>query len=168
MANKKTNPETGVITFEVGDEIRTFDPSQCSDDIQERAKWHGFSQKLGDSYAGASKAVEDTEMTVEDYILSTIDLNISKLYGGDWNIRTGEGAGPRITDLVRALCELYPDHEESAVAELVSNMSADEKKGWRAHDAVKPVLDRLRAERATKKAAESAAKDVETVLPELV
>jgi hypothetical protein len=167
MAKKLTNMETGTITFEVGEETRVFDPAQCSDQMRLQAEFHGFSQKIGDSYAGASKATEDSEMTQEEYILAQIDTAIAQLYAGDWSIRTGAGAGPRITDLVRALCELYPDQAEADVAETVSNMDADQKKQTRAHPAVATILDRLRAERAAAKAAASAAKEVDTELPDL-
>jgi hypothetical protein len=164
MAKKLTNMETGTITFEVGEETRVFDPAQCSDQMRLQAEL--FSQKIGDSYAGASKATEDSEMTQEEYILAQIDTAIAQLYAGDWSIRTGAGAGPRITDLVRALC-LYPDQSEADVAETVSNMDADQKKQTRAHPAVATILDRLRAERAAAKAAASAAKEVDTELPDL-
>jgi hypothetical protein len=62
---------------------------------------------------------------------------------------------------------LYPDQAEADVAETVSNMDADQKKQTRAHPAVATILDRLRAERAAAKAAASAAKEVDTELPDL-
>ena len=155
MAKKNFNPETKTWTFDSGIAVHELTVDELSEAMQLVGLGHGILQKTGDAYAGAAKDTADTEQSVEEYIDASIVDSLDRLRKGDWNLRTG-GAGPRITDLVRAIAEAYEVDEDEA-AEKVATFSADDKKGARAHPAIKPILDRLSAERAAKKATESAA-----------
>lgn len=167
MARKLINLENKTVTFEIADGVEeVFQLDNVSDEMLVQLALHGASQKIGDSYAGAASAVQDSDMTLEDYVKSQVSGGIAQLYAGEWTIRTGGAGGPRVTDLARALAEAYGVDVEEA-ADKVAEMDADTKKAVRKHPAIAPILDRIRAERAEAKAKESAAKAGEVELPQL-
>lgn len=166
MAKKIVTLETQSVAFDVDGAIHAFDLSKVSPEMVIQLALHGASQKIGDSYAGAAKAIEGTEMTEAEYVVDCVTSGIEQLYNNDWSIRTGAGAGPRITDLAKALAEAYKVTEDEA-AERVAGLDADQKKGVRAHPAISPILDRIRAERAAEKAAKSAETATDSELPDL-
>lgn len=165
MAKKIVNLENKTVTFEVDGNEAVFELDRCSPEMVIQLALHGASQKGGDSYAGAAAAVKDSDMSLTDYILTTVQGVIDQLYNDDWTVRVG-GAGPRITDLARALAEAYGVSEAEA-AEKVGEIDADTKKAVRKHPAIKPILDRLAAERAAAKAEESEKAAGEAELPDL-
>jgi molybdenum-dependent DNA-binding transcriptional regulator ModE len=166
MAKKLVNLESKTVTFDVDGNTEVFQLDNVSDEMLIQLALHGASQKIGDSYAGAQAATKDSNMSVADYVLTQVQGGIQQLYSGDWSIRTGGGAGPRVTDLARALAEAY-NVDEAEAAEKVAEMDSDTKKAVRKHPAIAPILDRIRAERAAAKAAESEAASGEAELPDL-
>lgn len=166
MATKSYNTETKTWTFDSGIATHTLTLDELNAAMQDHGLGHGILQKVGDSYAGAAKAVEDTDMTVEEYIDQCIVGSLDQLRNGDWNLRSGGSAGPRVTDLARALAEAYGVSETEA-AEKISDMDADTKKAVRKHPAIEPILARLRAERAAQKEKELSAKAQDVELPDL-
>ena len=96
--NKVSEPGSDVaaITFEFAE----FDDQMVSlSDIPENVRvalaWHGLSQKLGDSYANASKKpAEDCY----DSFQSTLE----RLVAGDW-VKAREAAGPRTSMVFEAV-----------------------------------------------------------------
>ena len=166
MTKKTVDAEAGTInfSFESGDDIQ-FDMSKLSPEIIAKLAIHGASQKLGDSYAGAKKACEGSEIDPADYARGQVNGVIEQLIAGDWTVRTGAG-GPAVTDLAKALAEATGNNEDEW-AERLADATADEKKELRKHPAVKAAMDRYRAERAAAKAAQSAAVESEVPLPQL-
>lgn len=154
MAKKTVDLENRTVTFEVGDETRVFELDKVSDEMKTQLMLHGASQKIGDSYAGAKSAVEGSDMTVEEYTLNAVETGIDQLYNNDWSIRTGGAGGPRVTDLARAIAEAT-NADVQAVAEKLADTDADTKKALQADPAIKPILARIRAERAAEKAKEA-------------
>lgn len=157
MAKKTIDRENNTVTFDFGDAgTEVFELDNMSDEIKTALALHGASQKIGDSYAGAKSAVEDTDTDPNDWAKGQAAGVIGQLVAGDWTVRTPGSA--KSSDLAIALSEAVGAPLEDCIARL-ADADKDEKKALRAHPKVKAVLERLRAERATKKqaAAEAAA-----------
>lgn len=102
---------------------------------------HGAEQKLGDEIAG----LED----VEDCVLAIDDL-IDRLYNGDWNVKREGGSGMAgASVLLRALVE-YTGKSPEAIKEFLSQKSQAEKVALRNNPKVKPIVDRIEAEKEAK------------------
>lgn len=101
---------------------------------------HGVEQKLGDETAG----VED----VDDAVIAVDEL-IDRLGKGEWTIRTeGKGfAGSSV--LAKALVEFTGKSAEQ-VRDLMKGLTQAEKMGLRADPEIKPIIDRIEAEKAAK------------------
>lgn len=122
------------------------------------AKWHGLAQKIGDSYAGASKSDE----SAYDRAMAMVE----SLAGGEW-VAEGESAGPRTTYLLDAICNVIADATGSApddakraeIAEAIK--TADAKKSALGNAAIKAAYEKIKADAAVAraKAAAKAAKE---------
>ena len=159
MAKKTVTVETKSIQFSFGDagEV-TFDLTKCSDEMLTQLALHGASQKGGDSYASAKSATDGTDIDPNEWALGQCQATIDQIYAGDWSVRRA-GGGTSVTDLARALAEVMPDVNEAEAAERLADASKEDKAALRAHPAVKAVMERLRAERATAKAEAAANAD---------
>lgn len=114
---------------------------------------HGAEQKLGDEIAG----VED----VADCVLA-IDELIERLYDGKWSV-TRESSGIAGTSiLLRALVESTGKTVEQVKAFLKDKTQA-QKTALRNSDKLRPIIQRLEAEKATGKNAV----DTDALLAEL-
>ncbi len=110
------------------------------DSLTQRAACHGGEQKYGDSYAG----LED----IEDMI-AACDKVQENLDSGDWNARV-EGSGIAGSSvLARALAELTGKTLEDIKAWLKPKSQAD-KMALRASSKLKPIIERLEAEKVAK------------------
>lgn len=156
MTKKAISTEAKTVTFDFGDETtEVFDLSEVSEDIVVQLALHGASQKIGDSYAGAKAATEDSEMDPTDWSKSQVQGVIAQLLAGDWTVRTP--GGQTVTDLAKALSEAVGCPESEAI-ERLSGADADEKKALRVHPKIAAVLARIKSDRATAKAAAAEAK----------
>jgi len=101
---------------------------------------HGVEQKLGDETAG----LDD----VEDCVVAVDEL-LERLAKGEWTMRVeGKGfAGSSV--LARALVE-YTGKTAEQVRELMKGLTQAEKMGLRADPEIKPIIDRIEAEKAAK------------------
>lgn len=115
---------------------------------------HGASQKLGDEIA----SLKDTD----DAVLA-IDELIDRLYNGEWNTkREGDGlAGTSV--LLKALVESTGQTPEK-VKEFLQKKTQAEKVALRNNPKIKPIVERLEAE----KAAKASKVDTDALLGELV
>lgn len=101
---------------------------------------HGAEQKLGDETAG----VED----VDDMVLGIDDM-IERLNKGEWSVKR-EGSGMAGTSvLLRALMEVSGKTVEQVKAFLAGKTQM-EKLALRNADSVKPVVERIEAEKVSK------------------
>jgi len=118
-------------------ETRTF---PIPPDLLLRFAGHGAEQKLGDETAG--------ESDVDDMVLAVDDL-IGRLEKGEWSIqRTGGGfAGTSV--LMRALMGLSGKTSD-AIKAFLTGKSQQEKMALRTSPKLKPIVDRLEAEKASK------------------
>lgn len=143
---------TGIIVFEFDDKTtEQFDLSKVNDSTKLNALMHGFSQKIGDSYAGAAKSENPLA-----YAKEAVKDTIAQLYAGDWRAAR-EGGGPRITDLAVALSRLTGKTAEESQA-FVDTLDDDQKKAWKAKGKVKATLAVIAAEKAAERAKKLAAK----------
>lgn len=107
-----------------------------------KAAAHGAEQKLGDETAG----VED----VEDMVLAVDEL-IDRLYNGEWNAKREASGLAGTSILLRALAEVYAGKKTpEELKTWLKTKTAAEKTALRNNAKVKPVIERLEAEKATK------------------
>lgn len=103
---------------------------------------HGAEQKYGDECAG----LED----VEDMVIAMDELH-SRLQNGEWTVRR-EGSGIAGTStLLRALVE-HTGKTVDQIKAFLSNKTQAEKMALRANPKIKPIVDRIEAEKASKAA----------------
>lgn len=103
---------------------------------------HGAEQKLGDEIAGV-KDIDDAVLAVDELI--------DRLYNGEWGVKREASGIAGTSVLVRALVEVTGKTVEQVKAFLAGKTHA-EKMALRVSAKVKPVVDRIEAEKATKKA----------------
>jgi len=102
---------------------------------------HGAEQKLGDEIAGTDE--------VEDCVLA-IDNLIDRLYNGEWSVKRESNGMSGTSVLLRALVEHTGKTAEQIKAFLMDKSQA-EKVALRNNPKVKPIVDRIEAEKAAKK-----------------
>ena len=102
---------------------------------------HGAEQKLGDEIAG----LDD----IDDCVMAADEL-IDRLYNGEWGIKREANGMAGTSVLARALCELTGKTREQIKAFLAGKSQA-EKVALRNSGKVKPIVDRIESEKASKK-----------------
>ena len=103
---------------------------------------HGAEQKLGDETAGLT----DTE----DCVLAVDEL-IDRLYNGEWSIKREANGMAGTSVLVRALVE-HTGKTVEQIKQFLSGKSQAEKVALRNNPKIKPIVERIEAEKASKKA----------------
>ena len=162
MPRKSIDFENQTVTFDFGDEgTSVVNVGELPEDIKIHLMLHGASQKIGDNYAGAKSAAEETGVEPNAWAKGQADATIAQLVAAEWSQRRA-GAGGQISDLARAIFEvLVNDGEDTTLENVVATlneMDKDQKKAYRAHPAVAAVLNRLSLERKEKKQAALEAK----------
>ena len=103
---------------------------------------HGAEQKLGDEIAGLND--------IEDCVLA-IDELIDRLYNGEWGVKREANGMAGTSVLVRALVE-YTGKPVEAIKQFLAGKSQAEKVALRNNPKIKPIVERIEAEKASKKA----------------
>lgn len=103
---------------------------------------HGAEQKYGDETAG----VDD----VDDMVMAVDDLD-SRIQKGEWSIKREGGGMAGTSVLLRALME-FSGRTQEQVKEFLSGKSQAEKLALRNSPKVKPIVERLEAEKASRAA----------------
>lgn len=111
------------------------------DALMQKFAAHGAEQKLGDAIAGLSD--------IDDAVLEIDDL-INRLYNGEWSVKREANAMAGTSVLVRALCEHTGKSPEDIKAFLAAKSQA-EKVALRNNPKIKPIVERIEAEKASKK-----------------
>lgn len=135
----------------INGETRTF---TLPDSLLEKFAAHGAEQKLGDEIAG----VED----VEDAVLA-IDELIDRLYNGEWGVARDKSGLAGASILLRALVETSGKSVEEIKAFLKDKTPA-QKAALRNNAKIKPVVDRLEAEKAAKTQKKAGSIDTDALL----
>lgn len=137
----------------VNGETRSFS-LPTSSPLFSRFAAHGASQKLGDAIAG--------ETDIDDAVLAVDEL-ITRLTNGEWAVRREAGAMAGTSILIRALVEASGKSVEEIKAYL-SNKTQAEKLALRRSAKIKPIVERLEAEKASNS---KTAVDTDALLGEL-
>ena len=103
---------------------------------------HGDEQKLGDEIAGLND--------VEDCVLAVDEL-IDRLYNGEWSVKREANGMAGTSVLVRALVE-HTGKTIEQIKQFLSGKSQAEKVALRNNPKIKPIVERIEAEKASKKA----------------
>lgn len=114
---------------------------------------HGASQKLGDEAAG---------LTDLDDVVMAIDELIDRLYQGEWTQKRESNGMAGASVLAKALVETTGKTMEQIKAWLKTKSHA-EKQALRTNPKIKPTVDRIEAEKASK----ATKVDTDTILGEL-
>lgn len=131
----------------VNGETRLF---TIPDSLMLKFALHGAEQKLGDEIAGL-KGENGVEASIEDKVLA-IDELMERLNAGEWNVkREGGIAGTSV--LIRAMVELYAGAKTvDEVRAFLKTKSQAEKMALRQNARIKPIVERLEAEKAAEAA----------------
>jgi hypothetical protein len=119
----------------VNGETRNFN---MREDMKARFAAHGAEQKLGDAIAG--------ETNIDDAVLAVDDL-IKRLDDGEWNITRAAGSFSGTSVLIQALVEASGKTVDD-IKGFLSNKSQAEKLALRRSDKLKPIIERLEADKA--------------------
>ena len=102
---------------------------------------HGAEQKLGDEMAG----LDD----IEDCVLA-VDNLIDRLYNKEWSVKREANGMAGTSVLVRALVE-HTGNTVEKIKAFLANKSQAEKVALRSNPKIKPIVERIEAEKAAKK-----------------
>ena len=112
------------------------------DNLLNKFAAHGAEQKLGDEIAGLND--------VEDCVLAVDEL-IDRLYNGEWSVKREANGMAGTSVLVRALVE-HTGKTVEQIKQFLSGKSQAEKVALRNNPKIKPIVERIEAEKASKKA----------------
>ena len=112
------------------------------DNLLNKFAAHGAEQKLGDEIAGLAE--------IDDCVLA-IDELIDRLYNGDWSVKRESSGMAGTSVLVRALVE-HTGKTVEQIKAFLSGKSQAEKVALRNNPKIKPIVERIEAEKASKKA----------------
>ena len=139
----------------VNGETRTF---TIPDALLAKFASHGAEQKLGDEIAGVDD-IEDAVMAIDDLI--------DRLYNGEWGVARDKSGLAGASILMRALVESTGKTADE-IKKFLSDKTAAQKAALRTNPKIKPIVDRLEAEKAAKSAKKADAVDTDALLNELV
>ena len=139
----------------VNGETRTF---TIPDALLAKFASHGAEQKLGDEIAGVDD-IEDAVMAIDDLI--------DRLYNGEWGVARDKSGLAGASILMRAMVESTGKTAEE-IKKFLSDKTAAQKAALRTNPKIKPIVDRLEAEKAAKSAKKADAVDTDAQLNELV
>ena len=114
---------------------------------------HGAEQKLGDEIAGLAD--------VDDCVIAVDEL-IDRLYNGEWGVKREANGMAGTSVLVRALVE-HTGKTVEQIKTFLSGKSQAEKVALRNNPKIKPIVERIEAEKASK----AAKVDTDAMLGEL-
>lgn len=112
------------------------------DNLLNKFAAHGAEQKLGDEIAGLTD--------IEDCLLAVDEL-IDRLYNGEWSVKREANGMAGTSVLVRALVE-HTGKTVEQIKQFLSGKSQAEKVALRNNPKIKPIVERIEAEKASKKA----------------
>lgn len=108
-------------------------------DMVSRFAAHGAEQKLGDAIAG--------ESNIDDAVIAVDDL-ISRLDNGEWTITRQAGSFAGTSILIKALMEASGKSVDE-IKGFLANKSQAEKLALRRSEKLRPIVERLEAEKAS-------------------
>jgi len=139
----------------INGDTRTF---TIPDSLLAKFASHGAEQKLGDEIAGVAD--------IDDAVLAVDEL-IDRLYNGEWGVARDKSGLAGASILMKALVESTGKSVDQIKAFLKDKTPA-QKTALRTNPKIKPIVDRLEAEKAAKSAKKTDAVDTDALLGELV
>ena len=125
---------------------------------------HGAEQKLGDQIAGL-KGKDGAEADIDDAVFA-IDELMERLNSGEWNVQSAGNGMAGVSVLAKALVEAMGKPIEDVKAWLKDKTQA-QKVALRNNAKIKPIVERIEAEKAAKAAEKGAKVDTDALLGEL-
>lgn len=110
---------------------------------------HGAEQKLGDETAG-EEDIDDMVLAVDALITRLSARNADGTFAGEWSTKR-EGGMSGTSMLMKALMEFSKKTKEE-IMEFLKNKSTADKAALRASKQIKPIIERLEAEKLSKAA----------------
>lgn len=103
---------------------------------------HGAGQKYGDELAGHEGSIDD--------MVADLDLLNDRIQKGEWSAqREGGGGAGGTSVLIQALME-FKGRTKEQVREFLADKTQGDKVAMRNHPKIKPIIDRLEAEKSAK------------------
>lgn len=102
---------------------------------------HGAEQKLGDETAGLTE--------IDDCVMA-IDELMERLGKGEWNVKREAGGMAGASVLAKALVE-HTGKTPEQIKAFLSTKTQAEKQALRANAKIKPIVERIEAEKVAKK-----------------
>lgn len=136
---KAWDEDKGIVTLSTNDtDRREFRLDNLSEEIRRRLELHGLTQKLSDATAkeAGTSIAEKWEAIKEVW---------ATLLSGEWSMKR-EGQG---TMLLRALCEAYPHRTRDDLKTWLDARTNAERTALTRSDRIKPIIDRMIAERSS-------------------
>lgn len=131
------------------------------DTLMNKFASHGAEQKLGDEIAGL-KGSNGGEADIEDCVLA-IDELIDRLYNNEWSQKREANGLAGTSVLLRALVE-HTGKTAEQIKTFLSGKTQAEKTALRNNPKIKPIIEKIEAEKAAKGTAKV---DTESLLGEL-
>lgn len=122
--------------------------SQLTQDILERAVWHGISAKLVDATAISRNPDTGRSASVDDKYNAAREV-YERLLAGQWNKVRGDGTGTGAGGLLfRALCIAYPTKTPEQIRAYLATKNLSEQATMRKSDKLATIIEDLRAKDA--------------------
>jgi len=113
---------------------------------------HGAEQKLGDEIAGLKKE-DGSDADVDDQVLAIDDL-MERLNKGEWSMKRESNGLAGTSVLIQALVKLYGGAKTvDEIKVFLKDKSQAEKVALRNNPKVKPIVEAIEAEKASKASA---------------
>lgn len=143
----KVIDETGV-TFAVKDQPKLrVSFANLSAAVRDRALAHGIVQRVIDAAALSRDGKSGKSATPVEKWTAMKEIVDHLMSGTDqWSLAR-EQESPFVSLLTQCLCEIYPERTEEQVREWVKKRSAAERKAMLASEKVKPIAERIEAEK---------------------
>lgn len=146
FASKDYDLDTGEFEIEWKDGTSTkFNVDELPDEMKRKLMFHGFSQKVGDSYASAKGDIAKARTSAEE--------TIAQLQKGEWTGERDSESRPRLGELAAAISSIKGIPLEDATAAVTAAAESGDEgaaklKTWRAHPKIKAAILKARAEKA--------------------
>lgn len=153
-------PEADRLEFRFSDgTVRTVRPDDFPADMQRALFFHGAAAKLGDCYAGASKAAEKEGVDPTAWAVDKFDTLVENLMEGTWAERSGglTSTNLLVQAVIRAAAKLGATVEAEQARQVVGSWTDEQRKALLSKETTMPEVRvaymELQAERMAARAA---------------
>ena len=151
---KSIDAEARTVTFDYGNgrtSVLRYD--ELPEPMKIYAALHGISQKAGDEYSGALKAVNDGDAeTVEAFAEECVSHVWTNLLAASWKAARAAGSGGGRTPLIVEALMRLKGMEAAEAAELIGRLTEDQQKNLRKQPAIQSAIAAIKVERLQKQA----------------